>query len=556
MATLTVGAFTGAVPNRDVRVLPDNTAAVAINQRPGSGGLDPVRAPRLITAMLAGTKAVYRIPTGPIHDPAAGYWMQFPDRDTDVVRSPIVNDGFERYYWASPSTGLKYATKANILANGSGAGLNTGVQVPASPVTLDVIAGTGNIENGKNTAPRTTRSYVVTFVSAYGEEGAPSPPAEATGHTDQDWRLRDIPQPVTVAGNTDITIIRVYRTVTAASGLTSFMRVVDLAVGTLIYMDRASDLSLSLVLDSENANPPPAGMQGLALMPNGVMVGFIGNNIYFSENFKPHSWPAAFTLTVPHPIVGLGVYGTSCVICTQGQPCVVTGNSGATMSLSTDALAMPCLSRQSIVVAPEGVYWASSVGLCLYTPSGASIVSDDLIGRDKWVNEFFPQTIDAVLVYGAYTFLTGNRDGVGVERAYTFPGGSVVEYEGIAGATDRSQVGLDIWSGRPWVIKDGALYEWLPADTAPLTYRWRSKEFQTPQPLNMGAGILYADGATPIRVRVWANGKLIATRDAVPGKAFRLPSGFKADVWQMEFEGAARLHKATLATSMAELKGL
>lgn len=557
MVGFAVTEFAGAMPNRDIRLLPENAAALAVNMRPASGALEPVRVPRFIIALQPTTRAVYRIPLGALQDLSSGvnWYMQFADPDTDVVKNPAVNDSFERYFWASPSTGLRQATKAQILAGlNGGAGYGTGVQRPTTPVTLDTLGATQTDGNGVPVLPKTTRSYIVTFISAYGEEGAPSPAAEATGYADQIWRLRDIPQPVIVAGQTDITVVRVYRTVTAASGSTVFNRVVDLPLGQLIYQDTRSDLDVSgdLQLDSENADPPPP-MDGLALMPNGVMVGFKGQNLYFSEDFKPWSWPVAFTLTVQHPIVGLAVYGNTCVVCTTGNPCMVTGNTGAAMSLATYDTAMPCLSRQSIVTAPEGVYWATTDGLALYTPSGVQIVTESLIGRDRWVEQYSPTTLEGVLAYGAYTGIRTTSGGVG----FTFPGGgSLVEYDQLSATVDRCRVGIDHWSNRPWLIRDGALYEWLPHDTERTTYQWRSKEFQTPVPVNMGAVVAYFDTDVDptVTVSIFAGRTLVWSQAVQSGEIRRLPAGFKSDVWQIGLTGRAKVHKAQVGQTVADLR--
>src|SRR6185312_7507987 len=46
----------------------------------------------------------------------ASIWMEFVDPDTDVMRSPVVDDTFDRYYFASPSLPPMYNTRARIEA--------------------------------------------------------------------------------------------------------------------------------------------------------------------------------------------------------------------------------------------------------------------------------------------------------------------------------------------------------------------------------------------------------------------------------------------------------
>lgn len=549
MAGINVTGFIGALPGKDPQLLPETAAVYARNNRVESGALDPVFVPRLLKAADPATKFVYRIPNGRPAVIDEAYWIEFKDRDTDVVRTPVVNDNFKRYYWASPSTGFKYATEAVLITNGPDSGLTAGVARPTTAPTLDVIAGTG-ADHTNDDVLKLTRSYVVTFVSAFGEEGAPGPAAEATGYGDQDWRLRDIPQPVTQAGYSDVTIIRIYRTVTAQSGSTVFNRVVDLAVGTTTYIDRLSDVAVSgaLQLDAVNADMPPS-MDGITLMPNGVLVGFKGNNLYFSDNFKPHAWPAAYTLTVQHPIVGLAVFGNTCVVATVGNPCAVVGASGAVMTLTQSDTSMPCVSRQSIVVAPEGVYFATTTGLVLYGASGPTIVSNDIFGGQEWEASYSPQTMDAVMYRGQYT-TTFEREGG--RPAFTVTSGSVVEFD----ETVTGLVGLDVYSNRPWLLKGSTIYEWLPSYGSRATVEWRSKEFVLLNRVTFGCAQVYFD-QTPggvVVLRVYAEGVLWHTQIVTSQEPFRLPAGAKYDRWSFTIAANTRVHRVTIAETITDLK--
>ena len=40
------------------------------------------------------------------------------------------------------------------------------------------------------------------------------------------------------------------------------------------------------------------------------------------------------------------------------------------------------------------------------------------------------------------------------------------------------------------------------------------------------------------------------------GRAVRLPSGFKADIWQFELRGRAPIYSLHVASTMKELKGV
>lgn len=58
-------------------------------------------------------------------------------------------------------------------------------------------------------------------------------------------------------------------------------------------------------------------------------------------------------------------------------------------------------------------------------------------------------------------------------------------------------------------------------------------------------------------VRLYADGQLVFERQLVKsGEQFRLPSGFKAQFWQLEFEARVKVFSVQMATSAKELRGV
>ena len=70
---------------------------------------------------------------------------------------------------------------------------------------------------------------------------------------------------------------------------------------------------------------PPSDLKGLVAMPNGIMAGFSGNNICFSEPFFPHAWPIRYRLATNFSIVSMGRYGQTLIVTTKGFPYAVVG---------------------------------------------------------------------------------------------------------------------------------------------------------------------------------------------------------------------------------------
>lgn len=160
MTALKLEKFGGMLPAWDSRLLPDGQADYALNTYLFSGSLIGWRQPKLLYRLLdSATKYVYRIPNRDTNNTsitaADSFWMEFADADTTVMRTPVVNDSFQRYYFCSPSQRPSYNTYDRILAGDHpwvlgvpGSGCTAGVTVTGGGDTMSlgptvVAAGSG-----------------------------------------------------------------------------------------------------------------------------------------------------------------------------------------------------------------------------------------------------------------------------------------------------------------------------------------------------------------------------------------------------------------------------
>lgn len=145
MVALRINIFGGMIPAQDDRLLPDGAASLAENTWMYSGSLEGMKSPRFIRNLTdANAKRVYRIPMATAYEAgtfATSTWMEFSDIDVEVVRAPVRDDSYQRYYWLGPSTTPTYNTLSRI-ASGSAA-YKLGIPQPGSapnvtaPVTPD-----------------------------------------------------------------------------------------------------------------------------------------------------------------------------------------------------------------------------------------------------------------------------------------------------------------------------------------------------------------------------------------------------------------------------------
>lgn len=592
MVSVKVSAFGGMIPAQDDTLLAENGASFAQNTFLDSGALQGLKTPKSIHTLVSGTaRYAFRIPDAAPdkNHILQSHWLEFDDPDTNVLQSQVANDSFERFYFASPSVAPKYNTKARMIAGSAAYFLG----VPA-PSVAPAVVPTGGVSGTTE-----IRAYVYTWVTAYGEEGPPSPPVIVTGKIDDSWGVT-----MTAPGGGDttgrnLTRVRVYRTITANTGTAVFYQVVDQAIGTTTYADTVSDVTLSgnHILDTADHGAPPTDLQGIVSMPNGMMAGWRGNEVWFCEPFKPWAWPAEYTTSVDAIIVGLGVVGQTLVILTQGFPYAATGISPANMAFSKIATFEPCMSRGSIVSTAQGVLYASPNGIVLAAYGVVQNATAQLATRDKWLELVRPETLRAARLSASY--YAWGAVGVGAFEPSAFEPGAFAQTDD-TGAFSGVLVNLvdpriawvelgtqqqttenvmtDIWSGEVFLIRDGAvLWLDLASGNAADPYIWRSKKYQFNAVHSLSAIKVFFDpivhdpafalaparNVAPVQalaanqyglIRVYASSRLVMTRELrVSGELMRVPGGFKDEEWQIEIEARVKVTNIQGATTVKEL---
>ena len=604
--------FAGLIPKASDRQLPANHASVANNTQLYSGEVRGLRDPQLaadLSAEIFTVKRAYRLEDGStsIVD-TTGDWVAFDEADINFIRGALKNDSFDRYYAAGGTLDPLVDTAANWAAGGGGIDLGVPTPTVAPTVTAPATGATND-----------TRAYVYTFVNEWGEESAPSPPsAPDTGSITGTWELTTMQTAYPIGGtHKAIDKTRIYRTITGTSSV-NYRLVAELDPSTAAYSDNESNdtISLNESLPSNGWDIPPSGLQGIVNMANGIMAGFVGRDLYFSEPYRPHTFPVNYVLSTENDIVGLGVYQSGIVVCTTSNPYVATGSHPSSIVLTKLDDVEPCQSFRSIVNGLNGVTYASQNGMVLVNQQGAINIVSPLITRNEWRDGYSPQTTVAAADGSRTLAFTSINSG------YLFspmePLGYLVN---LSGFVDVSAVQTDQFTGEAYIISRDVVFLWNPTTTTPLSYVWKSKVFELPFPVNMGAYRLqYMDvvsdpdavpgfdyepynadrittrlnsyndhtlngvrtetgvtdsppvvqnrspiGGSPlqptepitirdnIRVRIWGDEVLRYDEEVTSQQMIRLPSGYKADKWQIEFTSAQNIYSFKMAGTGKEL---
>ena len=242
------------------------------------------------------------------------------------------------------------------------------------------------------------RQYVYTYVNEWGEEGPPSDPSNVVSALDgQEVLISGMELPPTIGY--DISEMRLYRTNSTEAGTEyQFVKAFTTSATTL---DSVFSVDLGEVIASTSWDPPPAALTDLTTMPNGMLVGFVGKQLYFCEPFYPHAWPAEYDQAVDYDIVGLAAFGNSVVALTKGWPYVITGAHPRNINVRPIKINQACVSKESIATDGDRVYYASPDGLVEIGINGIRLVTESLLDKEDW-EAYSPSTLVSEFHEGRY----------------------------------------------------------------------------------------------------------------------------------------------------------
>ena len=531
MANITIMPFNGISPRISPKLLDNSSAQVANNCYLSRGKLEPSKAPQnTAVALLSGTRTIYwfnRAANG-----GNGYWFQW-STDVNVVRGQIANDTNLRTYFTG--SGVPKYTTASLGQTGSGpypgATRDLGIPAPGAP---SAVGPGGQPPSGTQ---EISTAYVITYVSDLGEEGPPSQPSAIVDRWDgATVNLSGITVP---SGNFVITQKRIYRA--ELNGV--YQYVGSVPVATTTFADNVYSESLGEPVPSTTWDAPNAAMVGLTALPNGILMGWWGNTLAFSEAFQPHAWPVGYRLALDFDIVGAAVSAYGVVVVTKGTPYLVAGTAPESMSQAKLDFALAGVSKRSVVDMGDYVVYASANGLVAVGGTNAQLITEPHITPEQFRSMFKPDSIHAYRWDDRYLGFYNNGTTSG---SFSFH-----PQEGFRLFTDYADCAfMDDQNGDLYVKQSTLLKKWNAGVTS--TYTWRSKSFVVPPGEVFSACKVDAD-AYPITLNFYADGVLQKTVSVPSKKPFRLPTLNRYREAEIQLSGANAINSVQLATSMSEI---
>lgn len=529
---LDLSFFRGARPKIQAHLLEKGEAKQAVNCRLQTGALEPFRGQTIVQAInLPSVSTIHKYGD-------TGFWFEFAN-DANAVEGPIASDTeTTTYFTGDGDPAMTYAS----IATGGAAPFPSnryrlGVPAPDAAPTINK-SGTPDPEDDN----LDSRVYVVTYVSARGEEGSPSlPTAIIDVQAGENVELTNIP--VGPSGAYNIATKRIYRTSTA-SGDTSYLFVGEIPVSQDTYTDSLASEYLGEVLPSLEWYEPPSGMIGLTGLANGVMAGFEGKELYLSEPYLPHAWP--YRITMDRPIVGLVGVSGGVIVATDGEPVIVAFTHPSAASQIEIETPRACISKRSMVDMGEYAVFATGDGLVAVDGSGrAPFITENVIDRYDW-QRFNPETIHAYRKENWYIAFYQGVDG-NKGFAITAQGDVFLELDfyADAGFTDKK-------TGDLYLVVAGNIVKWDDDEANLLTYVWHSGDVLLPKPMNMSLARVEAE-SYPVTFRLYSDSALLHTQSVTSDEPFWLPDNYLTRKYSIELSGTSIVKRAIVADSIEAL---
>jgi len=355
----------------------------------------------------------------------------------------------------------------------------------------------------------------------------------------------------------------------------SFSTSGDVFVDNSSFIDTFNPLGLTDILITDDFDPPPSNLQGIIAIQDNILAGFVGNELYFSEPAYPHAWPFKYKITLEYEIVALSAVAGYLFVMTKGYPYQFSGGNPATMAFARIDTLYPCLSKRSVVNMGYGALYATHGGLALYSPiSGGMLITKPLEDWDTWKVSLDPTTLNAQFFDDKYFGV--HSTGVIIYERDDQIGGVLTTSDYTANA-----LYYDPQSGRLFFTQDDEpdIYEWNNLQQGNDILEWKSKILETSDFINIGAARVIADyppgGPTTIwedtgdvwneeqqlwnatdgiTFKFWADGVLVSTQAVTSNNIFRLPTGYRADKFELSVTSGLRIRAIHIGETPLGLK--
>lgn len=455
-------SFGGIVPRLAEHFLAANQATIAHDCKLRDGVLAPWREPCHFADAVPNARAMH------LHGCCPVSWQE------NVSIAELTPDWSRFYITGRGCNGLE-AVLMDSCCNLSY--LPCGVPAPLAPPVASA--------DEQCSREADARAYIYTYVNDWLEESAPSPASNVVRVDDGST--------VIVSGfaippdGYGVRWIYLYRASTGfrvADGkvqkpLTEYLFVAKIPVGAVQFIDNIRGAYLGAALETQYDRMPPKPMTGITSVGDQVrLVGFYKNQIYFSEQFQPHNWPAKYDLTLDYNIVHILAQDQRLFVTTTGIPYIIDVSScDDTKCTPVTSFEIPlpdigCHYPHGAIMTHHGLMYATPFGIVLIQPNGSwHIMTARWFGETEWL-KLKPDTIRMAYWEGFLFFATDMATFL-----LNINGKPYGDMEGaeLVTLSDKPVDMITTGTGKLMFLQDDKFWVWDGGDKY-RPYTWRSRQ--------------------------------------------------------------------------------
>ena len=390
---------------------------------------------------------------------------------------------------------------------------------------------------------------------------------------------------------------RIYR---SAGTTGQFLFVDEIPVAQATYTDTKTGVQLGESMATLNTLPPPKNLTCLITLPNGCLAGLAGNELCFSDPYMPYSWPLGNRYSFSGRGVAIVPAGNSVIVLTDSFPILFTGSDPEAMSPAVMETYAPCVSKRGAVDVGGGCLYPSFDGLWIAAPGRVENLTKRLYREQEW-SRLNPASFDAAFHDGQYYahFQSDPLDAGMIWILDISESDSVVIVNERADALYRNE-----FDGRLYVAQGNRLYLWDEDPGRRYESDWVSATLQLPRPTNFAVAQVHAefsqavppdttqlqanedwiaagadavaghlngqeilsmeingsnivpsipDALRKVQFTLFKDGAPIFTKAVTSSTPFRLPAGYRSEVFNVGLSASVPAYSVAVAESVAEL---
>lgn len=562
---IALSQFFGVAPKYDPEQLGEGMAIESLNCDPSRMILEPFYASEMLGEFIpSDTKAMFRY--------LGKFWLTAV-KQTEYAEPAVPND--KHNFIVITDDKFPKITSEDIALSAPPYPTTTfrlGVPTPAEPLPAEYVANPdwdSTMEENLDDLDNFSTNYKITYVDAWGREGAGSTPSERIDIVESENQLKQYPKitmPALPTGEYNFAegaLIRIYRVNTSSQGQGVYQFVDEVPIHTKEYVDKhlSKDLQEAIYTDNWIGAPddnielfPNGPMRNVLMHPAGFLVGHNKHELVFSEPYTTHAFPADYHQAVAETIVGIALAGNDVFVGTNSAPRIFSGVHPASMSPVRLPEPWPCVSPQAVKEVGGRIFYASSVGLVAVSGYTQEVVSRDFIADHQWL-AMKPATMRFAEYEGRLIIFT--------EDAGTW----LFDTARIAEGFRRLDFNADVYFNDAWTnelvysinnnTRDTAiLYSFGRNKTDRMPLRFISRVIKQPFPCNFPFVKVRANKyPVEFTIYVWNDNILRQEQKVVlHGPNYGL-TGLRGRYtrWQFVFEGKPEIRSVELATNPTEL---